>query len=520
MNQKKFYLETVGCQMNVLDSELIVAELLHRGLQQTFTKKNADIILFNTCSVRSHAEEKIYSALGRLKHWKEIKPNGILGVLGCMAQKDQQLIFRRAPHVDLILGPGQLDKLPELIQTIETQHIPQMAVSLNRFRGDHQAVEIKESFRQYDPKRIPQARQSSFQAMVRIMFGCNKFCTYCIVPGVRGPEQSRPANEIVTEIQKLADQGCVDLTLLGQTVNSYKYQEGERTVRLPELLEKIDNINGIRRVRFVSNYPVGMTNELLQAVRDLPSVIPYIHVPAQHGADAVLKRMKRMYSVTEYKELIQRIYATIPDVAITSDFIVGFCGETEEEFQQTIDLVRYARFKNSFIFKYSVREGTKASLMFEDDIPDEIKKRRNNELLAVQNEISAEWNRCFIGKEVEILVEGPSKNQMKTLNPEKAQSEESAFLLDDEFPLDNITNKTLISQDGNETQIKKENQPVDAQGNLKIVSQKENNHFIQLTGRTPCDRIVVFNGSPELIGTFQTLKIESSAPFTLFGKMK
>ena len=451
---RKFHIVTTGCQMNVLDSELAAALLISRGYVKAESQKEAEVILFNTCSVREHAEEKIYSALGRLKHWKSHHPDGVIGVFGCMAQKDRWVIFRRAPHVDVVVGPGQLDRLPDLVEAASLGEGPQMAVSIDRFKQRKSAGTVRESFRQYDPIRLSETRPQLFQAMVRIMFGCDRFCSYCIVPSVRGPEQSRPAEEIVREIRTLADQGCVEVTLLGQSVNLYKYREGEKTVALADLLERIDGIDGIRRVRFVSNYPTGMTDALLQAVRDLPTAVPYLHVPAQHGADAVLKRMNRHYSAAEYRELTARIYETIPGAAITSDFIVGFCGETEEEFQETVQLVRDTRFKNSFIFKYSERSGTKSAELFEDDVPDEVKRRRNNELLAVQDAISAEAHRALVGKTVEILVDGHGKREG------------------------------------------------------------------QLSGRTPTDRIVVFDGPDSLIGTFQTMEIVGSTPFTLFGKIK
>ncbi len=454
--------------MNVLDSELAAAELVQKGYIRSETKKGADIILFNTCSVREHAEEKIYSALGRLKTWKDRHPEGIIGVMGCMAQKDQRIIFRRAPHVDLVLGPGRLDSLPELIQNIRNERSPQMAVSMNRF--GQKASEVCQSFRQFDPIRLRELRSSPFQAMLRIMFGCDKFCSYCIVPSVRGPEQSRPIGEIVSEAKILADQGCLELTLIGQTVNSYRYNEGGSVFLMQDLLEQINNINGIERIRFVSNYPTDMKDELLYAVRDLPKVMPFIHVPAQHGADSVLKRMRRRYTSAEYRELVDRIYSIIPGVSITSDFIVGFCGETEEEFQQTAELIRYCRFKNSFIFKYSARRGTKSAELFEDDVPESVKKRRNNELLAIQDGISSTWNDSFVGKTVEILVEGPSKNQTKT-----------------------------------------------EKGMLRIVPSPD--EIIQMTGRTPCDRIVVFDGPISMSGTLQTLKITETGPFTLFGEL-
>lgn len=451
---KRFHIVTTGCQMNVLDSELAAALLISRGYERTADQKKADVILFNTCSVREHAEEKIYSALGRLKHWKSHHPNGVLGVFGCMAQKDQWIIFRRAPHVDVVVGPGQLDRLPDLVEAASMGEGPQMAVSINRFAKREKALAVRESFHQYDPIRLPETRPALFQAMVRIMFGCDRFCSYCIVPSVRGPEQSRPASDILEEVRTLADQGCVEVTLLGQSVNLYQFNEGGKMVHLADLLERINEVPGIRRVRFVSNYPTGMTDALLQAVRDLPTAVPYLHVPAQHGADSVLKRMNRHYTAAEYRDLTARIYEAIPGAAITSDFIVGFCGETEDEFQETVRLVRETKFKNSFIFKYSERSGTRSAELFEDDVPDEVKRRRNNELLAVQNEVCTEAHRSLIGSSVEILVDGRG------------------------------------TKPG------------------------------QLSGRTPCDRIVVFDGPDGLIGSFQMMEIVGSTPFTLFGKIK
>ena len=455
---KRFYLETVGCQMNVLDSELVTASLLAAGYEPANNRRDADVILFNTCSVRQHAEDKIYSALGRLKHVKDRRPDKIIGVLGCMAQKDQAGIFKRAPHVDLVVGPGQIGQLPLLLSRLETSRTPLLEISLAR-KGKPR-TEVEESFEQYDPVRMAEARQSAYQAMVRIMFGCDKFCTYCIVPSVRGPEQSRPATEIEAEVTQLANQGCLEVTLLGQTVNSYQHVENGTTVRLADLLQRLNNIDGIRRIKFVTNYPRHMDDDLLQAVRDLDKVSPYLHVPAQSGSNTVLKRMKRGYTVEEYQEMLERIRATVPGAAITSDFIVGFCGETEQDFQQTVDLVRNGRFKNSFIFKYSPRTGTKADELFEDDVPEEVKRRRNNELLAIQNAISQEENDPFVGRSVEILVEGPSKNATK---------------------------------------------------------QGASGESLQLTGRTVCDRIVVFDGPSDLTGQILSVTIDAANSFTLFG---
>src|SRR3989440_1262573 len=404
---KKLYIETVGCQMNVLDSELVVGGLRRHGYELTPTPADADLILFNTCSVRQHAEDKIYSALGRLRSLKARHPERIVGVLGCMAQKDQELIKKRAPHVDIICGTGQLARLSEMIHEVERTGKLQLALSLERTESRH---EVERSFESYDPLRDPSMRPNAFQAYVRIMIGCDKFCTYCIVPSVRGPEQSRHPEHIAAEVRQLAGEGCKEITLLGQTVNSYKYDLGDgRRFRLSDLLARIHDTEGIERIKFVTNFPRDMTDDLLDAVRELPKVCPYLHVPAQSGCNEVLKRMKRLYTVEYYRDMLARCRERVPGVAISSDFIVGFCGETEASFESTCDLVRNAGFKNSFIFKYSPRPGTKGHELYADDVPEEVKKRRNNDLLAIQNAVSLAEHRTKVGETALVLVEGPSK---------------------------------------------------------------------------------------------------------------
>jgi len=459
---KKFYIETVGCQMNVLDSELVVGSLRRLGYEITHEEREADVILFNTCSVRQHAEDKIYSALGRLRGHKTRHPHKIVGVLGCMAQKDQELVRKRAPHVDIVRGPGQLSQLPELIANVEATGDHQMAVSLGRAEASR--VEVSHSFESYDALREPSMRPTPFQAYVRTQFGCDKFCTYCIVPSVRGPEQSRPPEHILAEVRQLADQGCKEITLVGQTVNSYRFAHGDgRTTRLSDLLYQIHHVPGVRRVKFITNFPRDMSDDLLDAVRDLPKVSKYLHVPAQHGCNDVLKRMKRMYTVEFYRDMLARSREKAPRVAVSSDFIVGFCGETETEFQRCCNLVAESGFKNSFIFKYSTRPGTKADELYPDDVPEEVKKRRNNDLLAIQNAESLKDHRRRIGETVEILVEGPSKTALK---------------------------------------------------------QEHTGGPMQLTGRTNTDHIVVFDGNERLIGQFVRVFIEEATSFTLFGTVE
>ena len=456
---KKLYIETVGCQMNMLDSEMVVASLRKKGYELTDSTDDADTILFNTCIVREHAEHKTYSALGSLREHKKLNPHKVIGVMGCMAQKDQKLIFEKAPYVDIVVGPGQLQQIPDLIEKVKSDSGQYTAVSLGRKNGSLE--QIKRSHETFDPLRDPTMRPTPFQAYLRIQIGCDKFCTYCIVPMTRGPEQGRPPKEILDEAKILADQGCKEITLVGQTVNSYKHKDDSGTTRLSGLLQQLHEIEGLQRLKFVTNYPKDMTTDLLETIRDYPKISKYIHVPLQSGSNDVLKRMKRGYTVEDYRDMMARIHDTIPGAAISSDFIVGFCGETEEEFQETVKFTKECRFKNSFIFKYSERPGTKGAEVFPDDIPDEIKKRRNNELLAVQNQISEEDNQQFLGQQVEVLVEGPSK-------------------------------------------WAKQNGDPDAQ-------------VLQLTGRTNCDRIVVFDGNQRLAGQLMKIAIYEVTSFTLLG---
>lgn len=454
------YIETVGCQMNVLDSEMVVASLRQHGYQLVDSIEQADTILFNTCSVRQHAEDKIYSALGHLRRHKKRYPEKVIGVLGCMAQKDQQWIFQRAPYVDLVVGPGQLQQTVELIEAARAGGGRQLAVSLGRRDGP--VEQIRRSHETFDPLRDPAMRPTPFQAYLRIQIGCDKFCTYCVVPMTRGPEQGRPPDQIIAEARVLADQGCKEITLLGQTVNSYRYRSGGRTTRLADLLVALHEIDGIARLKFVTNYPKDMTAELLRTVRVLPKCSHYFHVPLQSGSNRILQAMKRGYTVEDYQEMMARIREILPDAAVSSDFIVGFCGETDDEFQQSAELVRQCRFKSTFVFKYSERPGTKAAELLPDDVPEGIKRRRNNELLALQDAISEEDNQAFLGRTVEVMAEGPSRAAEK-------RSEEGAVP--------------------------------------------------QLTGRTMCDRIVVFQGTRHLAGQIVPVTILDCTAHTLIGEL-
>jgi tRNA-2-methylthio-N6-dimethylallyladenosine synthase len=309
-------------------------------------------------------------------------------------------------------------------------------------------------------------RPTPFQAFVRIQIGCDKFCTYCVVPATRGPEQSRHPDHVLAEVRQLVDQGCKEVTLLGQTVNSYEYAHGDgRRTRLSDLIAGMHDTPGLDRIKFVTNYPKDMTDDLLDAVRELPKAAKYLHVPVQSGCDDVLKRMKRNYTASFYMEMLARCREKVPGVAVSSDFIVGFCGETEASFAKTVELVRAARFKNSFIFKYSERPGTKAADRHPDDVPEGVKKRRNNDLLAVQNANSLADHRSKIGETVEVLVEGPSR-------------------------------KASGTREGAESPVK------------------------QLTGRTLTDHIAVFDGTDRLTGETVSVRVDDASAFTLYGTVR
>jgi tRNA-2-methylthio-N6-dimethylallyladenosine synthase len=455
------YIETVGCQMNVLDSELVIAALKKQGYTLTDTPADADVFLFNTCSVREHAEEKTYSAVGRVVQFKRKDPSKVIGVIGCMAQKDQEQVRHRQPFVDLVVGTGQLAKIPELVRRVKETRLPQYALSLGR--KDAGRDEVEASFESYDPARDPQMRPTPFQAFVRVQIGCDKFCTYCVVPSTRGPEQSRHPDHIVQEARTLVDQGCKEVTLIGQTVNSYVFDHGDgRRTRLSDLISRMHDVPGLERIKFVTNFPKDMSNDLLDAVRALPKVVKYLHVPVQSGCDEVLKRMKRLYTVAEYREMLHRCRERVPGVAVSSDFIVGFCGETDKSFEKTLRLVEQAKFKNSFIFKYSERPGTKAAERYPDDVPEEVKKRRNNDLLAVQNANSLADHRQWIGQSVRVLVEGPSRHGERV-----------------------------------------------ASGPVR-----------QLTGRTMTDHIVVFDAPERVVGHTLTIDVDDASGFTLYGRVR
>lgn len=470
--QQTVFLETFGCQMNVLDSELVMGRLREAGYSRVDGPDDADLVLLNTCSVRQRAEEKVLSRLGDLKWCKQRRPEMLIGVLGCMAQRDAAGIHEQAPHVDIFCGPGELGELTALIGQALAGDRPAIAVTRDWSRRQDVSKRARnDSLEALDRSRLPAGSGPLIQAYIRVQRGCDKFCSYCVVPFVRGPERSRPPDQVVAEARRLAEAGAVEITLLGQTVNSYACRENDRVVRLPELLERLHEVEGIRRLRFVTNFPGDFDDSIFRAMRDLPKVCEYLHIPAQSGATRMLAAMRRGHTAEQYDALIGRAREIVPGISLAGDLIVGFSGETDEDFQASCDLVRRAGYKNIFVFKYSPRPGTLADRNVPDDVPMDVKRRRNRELLAIQSEISAKQNAAMVGRRVEILVEGYSKAAKKA-------------------------RRNQAESDG------------------KSDWRSKN----QLTGRTRGDQIVVFEGDETMIGTLADIEITSTTDLTLHGR--
>ncbi|MFI5360146.1 MAG: tRNA (N6-isopentenyl adenosine(37)-C2)-methylthiotransferase MiaB [Halanaerobiales bacterium] len=397
---KKYFIITYGCQMNEHDSEKLAGMLESIGYHKADFVEEADIILINTCTIRENADLKVFGKVGELKRLKEKNPDLIIGVGGCMMQSEKavQDLYEKHPQVDLIFGTHNIHHVPDLIQRIQ------------RERG--RIVEVWDAEEGLIPD-LPSVRESEFKAWVSIIQGCNNFCTYCIVPYVRGRERSRPLNDIVAEVERLVADGVKEITLLGQNVNSYG-KDLEEEVDFADLLQALDKIPGLQRLRYMTSHPRDFTTKLIEVIRDSRSVCEHFHLPIQSGSNSILKKMNRGYSREKYMELVNKIRQAIPEASITTDIIVGFPGETEEEFQETMELVKEVRFDSAFTFIYSPRTGTPAAKMA-DQIPEEIKKGRLNRLMDLQNQISLEKNQEDLGKIVEVLIEGESKNNPETL---------------------------------------------------------------------------------------------------------
>ncbi len=457
--KKKISIRTYGCQMNKLDSALVTTALKGGGFEIIDSEKDADAVLINTCSVREHAEQRVLSHLGYLKHIKKSRPDIVVGVIGCMAQRlGAELLEDKT--VDIVCGPAQVPQITELVTKALQEKKRTLAITekIRQKPPENRTLEKFEMVSDSYDSQLPA------QAYVRAMRGCNNFCTYCIVPFVRGPEVSRPPDAIIKQIKNLATNGVKMVTLLGQMINAYKYDTNGKSFCLADLLKMVSEIDGIEWIRFVTSYPAEeFYEQILKAMADLPKVCNYLHMPAQSGSDKILKAMNRNYTAGKYLELLEKARDIVPGIAISGDFMVGFPGETEEDFEETVSLVQQARYKNCFVFKYSPRPGTAAEKRLQDTVPEEVKRQRNIKLLAVQEKISNELAKEFLGKEVKVLVEGLSKKSGITSCGEKSSP--------------------------------------------------------QLVGRTAEDWIVVFNGPVKLAGEFANVKITRTSPLTLFGEM-
>ncbi len=390
---KLFHTITFGCQMNLNDSERLAGQLRTIGYEATENVEQANLILINTCCVRESAEKKIYGKIGEMKRLKLVNPNLIIGVVGCMAQKDKDKILKKFPHVNLVMGTHNTHQLVELIDKLEESREPVLAVwdQAERLAPD-----------------VPTVRKGQVSAWVPIMYGCNNFCTYCIVPYVRGRERSRPLNSIITEIQQLGNDGFKEITLLGQNVNSYG-KDSEASVDFADLLQAVDQVDTIARIRYMTSHPRDMNDKVIDIIKDSKKICEHFHLPVQAGSDSILERMNRGYTTAEYRKLVATIRHAIPNASLTTDLIVGFPGETEEQFLETLEFLKNIRYDAAYTFIYSQRSGTPAA-KYPDQVPLPTKKARLNKLMAVQNEISLEINQQLVGKTMEVLVEGPSKN--------------------------------------------------------------------------------------------------------------
>ncbi len=390
----KFFLRTYGCQMNELDSEIMVGLLEKRGLKRTDSEDDADLLIFNTCSIRDLAERKVMGKIGKLGSKTK---KALIGVTGCMAMAKKETLFKKLPNIDFIIGTNNISELNTVLDDVLVTGRPLIKTD-DQFEENLDYLVAK--------------RDDPLKAFVSIIRGCDKFCTYCVVPYTRGQEVSRPPESIVEECKKLVDEGYKEITLLGQNVNSYGKDKPEWNAKFHDLLYHLDKIPGLARVRFMTSHPVDITRELMQAVRDLPSVCEFVHFPLQAGSNRILKKMHRIYTVEQYLEKVALFREIVPNVSLGTDIIVGFPTETEEEFQQTYERFKEIGYSVAFLFAYSARKGTPA-FRWKDDIPEDVKNDRLQRLLALYDEIAKEEKKKMLGTTVEVLVEQRQTNELQ-----------------------------------------------------------------------------------------------------------
>jgi tRNA-2-methylthio-N6-dimethylallyladenosine synthase len=449
----KVFLKTYGCQMNERDSEQVARDLVARGYEMTPNERDADVVLLNTCSVRDMAEQKAIGKMGLLGRLRAGKPEMIFGFLGCMAQSRGNELVRDVGHVDLVVGTQKFHRVAEYVDQIWQRKVRLRENLMDDARFSIVDVEEEAGSQETIREHVLEPRQAT--AFVSIMQGCNMHCTFCIVPSTRGAERSRRIEEVVSEVQGLVARGVREVTLLGQIVNLYGRHEFPKSAEgkspFVQLLEAVHAVEGLRRLRFTSPHPIGFRDDLIDAFRHLPKLMPHVHFPLQSGSDRVLKAMHRAYTAEKYFGLTEKLRAARPEMAITTDIIVGFPGETDEDYAATRDLVRRIGFDNAFVFKYSPRRDTPAATMA-NQIPESVKEERNHDLLAVVDECAKAKGEALVGQRVEVLCEGPSKTNAE-----------------------------------------------------------------RLSGRSPGNKIVIFEGSERHIGEVFDVKIERSTGFSLYG---
>lgn len=502
------YIETYGCQMNELDSELVRGQLEGLGYRFVASPLGASVVLLNTCSVRELSEQKVWSHLGRLGiHKRKENADMVVGVLGCMAEREGAGILKRVPHVDVVCGPSNLDQLPMLIQNAVhnrgggaqmalSGHTSRRSSTLTAAQDGVEMLDLSRAFSPFNSMTMADADHSDTSAMpvhdgvrrqayVRITRGCNKFCSFCVVPFTRGPEVHRPPQHIIDEIKRLVDLGVLEVTLLGQTINHYAYRDmAGKTTSFADLLWQIhESVPSLPRLRFLTSHPRDFGDDALDVMAAAPRICRMLHVPAQSGSNRMLRLMNRGYTVEAYYALLERARARMPDVRISGDMIVGFPGETDEDHATSVALLKHAQYKSCYIFKYSPRPGTVAVRRFDDDIPESVKKERNLELLDVQAALSLAHHQGFAGKMLNVLVEGFS-------------------------PLRDAA----------------EHRPHATHGNLVQLAprQKKSDHacgFVRLVGHTAGDEIVRFDGPESMVGQFVDVIAMSATPMTISARL-
>lgn len=468
----RIFLETFGCQMNILDSELVADQLRAAGHSFVESAEDANVVLLNTCSVRDVAENKILSRLGKIKERKEKGEKVVVAVLGCMAERAHDELSKKRSFIDIMIGPSKIHDTKALVESAFNAPSHAMQKSLSYFvsrKGnspEKASMSPLDSLEALDRQRIISDRPSPAQAYVRITRGCNKFCSFCVVPRTRGPEMHRPPESIIDEVKRLVANGALEVTLLGQTINHYFYEEPKKWSFADLLFAVHEQVPDLKRLRFLTSYPRDFSDEALDVMKSCERICKYLHIPAQSGSDKVLRDMNRGYDVATYMSLIERAKSRMPNISLVGDMIVGFPNESDQDFEQSCELLSRVKFKNLFIFKYSPRPNTVADKRFEDNIKDSVKKQRHKIMLELQNEIALELNKSMIGHDYTILCESPAK-----LNPQASELVQLG--------------KSSINE--------------------------------RLLGRTEGDHIIHFDGPSSLVGKLVNVRVESAQALWLGG---